>query len=105
MMIRTIPRFEFDQLLPQNSIIEHLMVDQVEWFANRSGNLLGTIAKGKSVAGWNYVILKRNKEGDLHVHKVMNSFFSRKAATDDLLISMAELAIEQPDLAVPLGRD
>jgi hypothetical protein len=105
MMIRTIPRFEFERLLPQNSLIEHLMVDQVEWFANASGNLLGIIAKGKSVAGWNYVILKRNKEGNLHVHKVMNSYFSRKAATDDLLISMAEMAIEQPDLAVPLGRD
>jgi len=81
------------------------MVEQVEWLANTSRNLLGTVAKGKNVAGWNYVILKRNKEGDFHIHKVMNSFFSRKAATDDLLISMAELAIEQPDLAVSLGRD
>jgi len=105
MIIRTIPRFEFDRLLPQNSIIEHLAVEQVDWFANASGNLLGTIAKGKSVAGWNYMIFKRNKEGDFQIHKVMNSFFSRKAATDDLLISMAEVAIEQPDLAVPLGRD
>ena len=104
MIIRTIPRLEFDRLLPHNSIIEHLMVQQVGWFANPSGNLLGTIAKGKSVAGWNYVILKRNKEGDFHVHKVMDNFFSQKAAKDDLLISMAEMAIEQPDLAVPLGR-
>jgi len=72
------------------------MVEQVEWFSNRSGKLLGTIAKGGRVAGWNYAILKRGKNGDFYVHKVMNNFFSSTAAKVDLLISMAEIAIEQP---------
>ena len=105
MIIKAISRSKFDQFLPHNSVIENLMVDRVDWFANPSGSLLGTIAVGKAVAGWNYIILKRNKEGNFHIHKVMNSFFSRKAATDDLLVSMAEMAIEQRDLSVPLGRD
>ena len=84
MIISTIPRSEFDRLLPHNSIIENLMVEQVEWFSNASGNLLGAITKGKSEAGWNYGILKRDKEGIFCVHKVTMSFSSLNAARDDL---------------------
>jgi hypothetical protein len=80
MGIKTIPRSEFAQLLPHNPALESWMVEQVEWFSHRSGTLLGTIAKGKSVAGWNYVILERDKLGDFYVHKVMNNFFSSEAA-------------------------
>ena len=105
MIVKTISRSEFDQLLPHNPVLEHLMVEQVEWFANTSGNLLGTLAKGKGVSDCNYVILKRDQDGHFQVHKVMNNLLDLKTAKDDLLISMAELAIEQPDLAVPLGHD
>lgn len=97
MSIRTISRPEFDRLLPQNPVVENLMIDQIEWFSNRSGNLLGTIAKGESVADWNYAILKRDKKGDLRVRKVMNNFFNSKTARVDLLLSMA--AIERIDYA------
>ncbi len=81
------------------------MVEQVAWFSNASGNLLGAIAKGKSEADWNYVVLKHDKAGGFQVHKVMSNFFALKLAKDDLLISMAELATGQPDLSIPLGRD
>src|ERR1700722_12933942 len=105
MNIKSITRSEFNRLLPHNSALENLMVEQVEWFSNAAGNLLAVIAKGKSVAGWNYVILKRDKDGGFYVHKVMDNFFALKPAKEDLLISMAELAFEQPNLSLPLGRD
>jgi hypothetical protein len=89
MNIKTIPHSGFDRLLPYSPALENLMVEQVEWFSNRSGNLLGAIAKGKSVAGWNYAILKRDRKGDFHVRKLMNNFFNLKAARVDLLLSMA----------------
>jgi len=98
MTIKTIPRSEFDRLLPHNPALETLMVEQVEWFSNRSGNVLGAIAKGESVAGWNYAILKRDKKGDFHVRKVMNNFFNRNAARVDLLLWMTD--IEKLDHAV-----
>ena len=62
MTIKTIPHSEFDRLLPDNPALENLMVEQVEWFSNKLGNLLGIIAEGKSVAGWNYAILKRDTQ-------------------------------------------
>src|SRR5664279_1156987 len=89
MNVKTIPRSEFDRLLPYHPALEYLMVEQVEWFSNRSGNLLGAIAEGKSMVGWNYAILKRDRKGDFHVRKVMNNFFNSNAARVDLLLSMA----------------
>src|ERR1017187_1659287 len=102
MNIKTISRSEFDRLQAHNPGLKNLMMEPVEWFSNRSGNLLGTIAEGERVAGCNYVILKRDKKGDFHIRKVMSNFFNLKAARVDLLLSMAEIAINQPALSVLL---
>ena len=67
------------------------MGEQVEWFSNRSGTLLGTVAKGEGVASWNYAILKRDRTGDFHVRKVMSNFFSLENARVDLLLWMAAI--------------
>ena len=52
MGIKTIPHSECARLLPHDPAIESWMVEQVEWFSDSSGSLLGTIAKGKGAAGW-----------------------------------------------------
>ena len=88
MSIKAIPRSEFDRLVPQNSVLESWMVEQVEWFSDTSGKSLGAIAKGKGVAGWNYVILERNQKGTFHVRKVMTSFYNSEVARVDLLLCM-----------------
>lgn len=100
MNIKTIPRSEFDDLVPQYPALDSLMTEQVEWFASRSGNTLATIAKGEGVAGWNYVILKRDRRGDFHVRKVMNNFFNRNAAKIDLMLSMTAIGCNQIDQPV-----
>ncbi|MGO9243825.1 MAG: hypothetical protein ACLQDC_03540, partial [Verrucomicrobiia bacterium] len=100
MGIKTIPHSEFDRLLPQDFTLEKLVGEEVEWFSNQSGNMVGTIAKGEGGAGWNYAILKRDTKGDSHVRKVMNNFFSLNAARVDLLLSMA--GIEKIDSATRL---
>jgi len=55
-----IPRYEFNSLLPLHFILLSLMEEQVEWFCNRSGTLLGMIAKCEGVAAWNCAIVKRD---------------------------------------------
>src|ERR1700692_2086765 len=89
MSIKTIPRSEFERLQPIHFALESLMGEQVEWFSNRSGSLLGTVAAGKGVASWNYAILKQDRKGDFHVRKVMSNFFGLEDARVDLLLSMA----------------
>jgi hypothetical protein len=91
MNIQSIARSHFDRLPPQNPALDNVMVEQVEWFSNRSGSLLGTVAKGEGVAEWNYAILKRDRKGDFHVRKVMNNIFNLRAARVDLLLSMEGL--------------
>jgi len=98
--IRTIPHSEFNRLLPHNPAMENLMEEQVEWFSNRSGSLLGAVGKGECLAGWNYVILKRDMKGSFHIRKVMSNLSNLKAARVDLLLSMAEITINQPALSV-----
>jgi hypothetical protein len=93
MIIKTISRSEFGRLLPHHPALESLMVEQVEWFSNKSGNLLGVIAKGEGVAGWNYAILKRDGKNDFHVRKVMNNFFNLNAARVDLFLSMTAIPV------------
>jgi len=93
MSIQTIPRPEFDRLLPLNPALENMMVKQVEWFSSKSGHLLGAIAKGRGFSDWNYAILKRDREGDFRVRKVMGNFFNLKAARIDLLLSMAGIEV------------
>lgn len=89
MRIKAIPRSEFDRLLPQYAAVESLMMEEAEWFSNWSGTLLGAVAKGEGMAGWNYVVLKRDTKGVSHVRKVMGNFFSLKAARVDSLLSMS----------------
>ncbi len=89
MSIKTIPRFESERLLPCPFVLEGLMGEELEWFSDGSGTMLGAIARGKGVAGWNYAILKRDKEGSFHLRKVMSNFFNLNAARVDLFLSMA----------------
>ncbi len=65
------------------------MGEEVEWFSNRSETLLGLVAKAEGIAGWNYAIFKRDKNGEFRVRKVMSNFFSLKDARVDLLLLMA----------------
>lgn len=99
MRIKAIPRSEFDRLLPQYAAVESLMMEGAEWFSNRSGTLLGAVAKGEGMAGWNYVVLKRDTKGVSHVRKVMGNFFSLKAARVDLLLSMSGIGSASREVA------
>ncbi len=91
MGIHTVPHSEFDRVLPHHPVLERFMAEQVAWFSNRSGNLLGTIAGGRGVTGWNYAIMKRDTAGDFHVRKMMTNFSSLAAARVCLLLSMARI--------------
>ena len=76
MPIKTIARREFNQLLPHHLVLENLMGEQVEWFANRARNLIGTIALTAMGRSWNFAILKRNRQGNFQVCDVGQNFFN-----------------------------
>jgi hypothetical protein len=90
--VKRIPREQFNQLLPPHQALESLTGEEVEWFVAKPGGLLGTVAKGKGEAGWNYVILKQKKTGGVKVCNVEANFFNRNAARVDLMLAMAAAA-------------
>ena len=52
------------------------MGEQVEWFANKARNLIGTIALTAMGRSWNFAILKRNRQGNFQVCDVGQNFFN-----------------------------
>lgn len=76
MPIKHIARWEFNQLLPNHLVLENLMGDQVEWFANKAKNLIGTIALTKVGRSWNFAVLRRNKLGNFQVCEIGQNFFN-----------------------------
>jgi hypothetical protein len=89
MVIKAIGRAEFIRRLSLDSDLEHFIGKEVEWFSNRTGNILGTIALGDKAKGWNYVILKRNPLGKFHACDVVCDFYNHGAARVDFMLAMA----------------
>ena len=88
MLVESIVSGEFNRLLPSHLVLENLMAGQVEWFGSKTRNLIGAIAAGKGEAGWNYAILRRNKEGKFQTCDVRTNFHSYRAARVDFLLAM-----------------
>ena len=96
MPFESISREQFDAFLPPNLVLERLMVEQVEWFANQLRNIIGTIA-GKADDGWSYAVLKGDRKGNYRVCTLGGDTFSLRAARSRFLRDMeaAEKAEEE----------
>ena len=88
MVMKAIGRAEFIDRLSLDSDLERFIGKEVEWFSNRTGNILGTIALGDKSRGWNYVILKRNQLGKFHACDVVCDFYDHGAVRVDLMLAM-----------------
>jgi hypothetical protein len=88
MVINAIDRAEFVHRLSLDSDLEHFIGKEVEWFSNRTGNILGTIALGEKGRGWNYVVLKRDQLGKYHACDVVCDFYDHGAARVGFMLAM-----------------
>jgi len=88
MAIRNIGRAEFIRRLSPHGDLEHFIGNEVEWFSTKTGNIIGTIALGDRSRGWNYVVLRRNRMGKLHVYNVVCDFYNHAAARVDFMFAM-----------------
>lgn len=71
------------------------MVWQIEWFANKAGTTIGTIALGKEDEGWNYAVLSRDRTGNFRVRKLGGDAFSLDDARAELLLEMAAAVLAE----------
>jgi hypothetical protein len=98
MPFENISRESFDALQPPSLILERLRVEQVEWFTNTVGNIIGTIA-GKSDDGWSYAVLKGDRNGNYRVCTLGGDTFSLRAARTRFLLDMAAAEKAEEELA------
>ena len=63
MMIKSISQMEMDQFLPCRFHIDRFIGAEAEWFSDRIGNIIGTIAEGATNAKWGYAVLRRDDNG------------------------------------------
>jgi hypothetical protein len=66
------------------------MAWQIEWFADKAGTTIGTLAVGKANTGWNYAVLRRDKTGDFRVYKRGGDAFNLDDARAEFLLEMAD---------------
>ena len=62
-MIKNISREEMDRFLPRRFNIDGFIGAEVEWFSDRVGNIIGTIAEGTTKMNWGYAVLRRDDNG------------------------------------------
>jgi hypothetical protein len=89
MPFESIRKEKFDRFRPPDLGLESLMAWQIEWFANKAGTTIGTLAVGKVNQGWNYAVLGRDEAGDFRVHKRGRDAFSLDDARAEFLLEMA----------------
>jgi len=87
MSFENIRREEFDGFLPPHLVLETLMVEQVEWFANATKNIIGTIA-GKADKGWKYVVLAGDGRGNFRVCNLGGDSYNLVTARARILTDM-----------------
>ena len=65
-MIKNISREEMDGLLPSRFNIDGFIGAEAEWFSDKVGNIIGTIAEGTANMNWGYAVLRRDDTGLYH---------------------------------------
>jgi hypothetical protein len=87
-IINSIDRQAFHQLLSPNATSEIAVGAQSEWFADVTETLIGTIGVDERSQGWAYVILKRDAMGNFRVFGRHAHFWTPHSARVMLLRQM-----------------
>ena len=96
MEVKDIGRAEFVRRLPARSDLERFIGEEIEWFSNQRGNVIGTIARGDKSKGWNYVVLKQTQTSEFHVCNAVCNFYNHEAARVDCMFAMVEAGQNRP---------
>jgi hypothetical protein len=91
-----IPRSRFGHLFVENRALESVIGNEVEWFADDSETLLGTVANGLLFDRWTYVFLEKRGITGFHIVRIEFGVSAQDEATVRLLRSMKAYAQRRP---------
>ncbi|SRR5260221_12907456 len=87
MMLKQVPRTEFDQLFPDRHILEGFTGALVGCFVNDAKDIIGAVDH-RLEDDWSYVVMKRNREGQFRVVNLNAKIKKRSDAEAELLKTM-----------------
>jgi len=85
-IINKIDRQAFHELLPLDVVRETAVGEEVEWFADVTETIIGTVEVGDK--GWSYALLKRYTTGKFQVCERLGNFSTQHTAQLTLLQRM-----------------
>ena len=86
--IRSISRYEFDAFAPTRSVIATMIMDEVEWFADEHGVVIGFIARDKSDNNWSVCVLGPDGLGNFRAIDAATDIGSHLEARSQLRMKM-----------------
>ena len=99
--IKSISRWEFNQLLPEHIFLEGVVGTQVAWWADEDGGIIGATAQGATEPCWRYIILERNGVRGFRVCSLQSGIKSRLMASVQLLRAMEATRKRRKDKLSP----
>jgi len=70
------------------SALGNSAADRFPWLEDETGNMLGSIARGRTDQNWGYVILGRNKRGESEIWELASGFRDWREAELQLMLAM-----------------
>jgi hypothetical protein len=88
MAIHPVLRHEFDTFARARSVIAMLIMDEVEWFVDDDGVVIGFVARDKSEDDWSVCVLGPDHRGKFRPIDAATGLPSQAAARSQLLQKM-----------------
>jgi hypothetical protein len=104
MPIRAISRGDFEKFKPARHPILSVTIDEVEWFADDDGVVIGVLARDKSDKDWSIAALGRDERGEFRMIDGAVSIANQDDARTELKAKM-EKALASGDKMFPQGDD
>jgi hypothetical protein len=102
MAIRSVSRDEFDKFKPARSPILEMTIEEVEWFADDGGIVIGVLARDRADDDWSAAILGRDERGQFRAIDMAVSVKTRDEART-LLNAKMEKALATGETVFPQG--
>jgi hypothetical protein len=92
MTAKAISRKEFDSFKPARMPGIEQIVEEVEWFADAAGNVIGVLARDRADNDWSFAVLGRDERGQFRAIDMATSVATRDEARQQLTAKIGEHA-------------
>ena len=91
MGIKNISQDEFDSYEPVRATITRFLVEEIGWYVDTHGNIIGAVLRDRTDNDWGYVILGRDEKGNFRCFDLEASIETEDSARKKLTAAMVKI--------------